>query len=149
MPNYKEGNFYPRHPEKYMGDVNTIKFKSSWEEHAFNFLDMNPNVLHWSYEGVQIPYLKPNPTAPNGFVPAVYIPDLLVVYKDKTGKIHKEMIEIKPKKQARVSKAKKAETRVMENYVYMVNQAKWEQAKKWCEKYGIAFKLLTEDHLFR
>lgn len=147
---FKEGKFIPKHPEKYRGDVNNIRYKSSWEEYMFKtFLDSNPNVLEWAYEPIAIPYLKPDPSSKRGFREALYLPDFIVVFKDRTGKIVKEMIEVKPKKQTNISKARKEKTRMMENYVYMVNMAKWEAAKHWCQQHGLTFRLLTEDGLFR
>jgi hypothetical protein len=35
--NNNQGYFKPRHPEKYVGDVNKIRFMSSWELQADKF----------------------------------------------------------------------------------------------------------------
>ena len=35
-----------------------------------------------------------------------------------------------------------------ESQMYVVNQAKWKAAEKWCKKKGYKFLILTEDQLF-
>ena len=147
---YKEGVYTPRNPEKYVGDLDNIVYRSSWEEHAFKFLDNNPNVLKWAAEPVPIAYQKP--IIQNGkfsWKPANYFPDLFVEYINRDGTVIKELIEIKPLKQTKQSKSRKESVRLQENYVHLVNQAKWQAAKAWCEKYGIKFSILTENSLFR
>lgn len=149
---YKEGLFTPRNPEKYIGDLADIVYRSSWEEHAFKFLDNNPNVIHWAAEPLPIAYLKPVPRSrqyPEGFRPANYFPDLFVEYVNRDGTVIKELIEIKPLKQTKRSRSKKESVRLQEDYVHAVNHAKWNAAKAWCEKYGIKFSILTEKSLFR
>jgi TnsA endonuclease N terminal len=147
---FKEGLFTPKNPEKYIGNLEEIKYRSSWEEYAFNFLDGNPNVLHWASEPIAISYRKP--IMVNGqlsWKPANYFPDLFVEFINRDGTIVKELIEIKPLKQNKASKSKKESVRLQENYVVMVNNAKCEAAKAWCERYGIKFSILTEKSLFR
>jgi hypothetical protein len=148
---WQQGKFHPRNPEKYLGDLEKIVFRSSWELEAFRFLDRNPNILHWISEGIPIPYLKPVPPSVNarGFVETVYYPDLFVVYRNKEGEIVKEMVEIKPLKQTRTSRARNQSTKLQENYTYAINKSKWEAAKIWCAKRGIKFSLATEKSIFK
>lgn len=147
---FKEGLFTPRNPDKYIGDLTNIVYRSSWEEHAFKFLDNNPNVLHWISEPLPIAYLKPVQVGGKWSTkPANYFPDLFVEYVNREGSVIKELIEIKPLKQTRASRSKKESVRLQENYVHLVNQAKWEAAQAWCDKYGIKFSILTENSLFR
>jgi hypothetical protein len=148
---YKEGWFKPRYPEKYLGDATKIYFRSSYELRAFQWLDGNPNVLNWASEEIAIPYAKPvHPTEdPRGWRKANYFPDLLVIFQKPDGKIYKELIEIKPKKQTKVSRARKAKTKLMEDYAYAVNQAKWAAAIQWCKPRGIEFRIITEESLWR
>lgn len=144
---FRQGRFHPRYPEKYLGDVNNITYRSSWELKAFQMLDGNPNVLYWGSEIIPIAYTKPLPNG--GMRPATYFPDLFVVFKHQSGEVRKELIEIKPLKQTQTSKARKSTTKLQENYTYLVNQCKWEAAKAWCFQNGIAFKICTEQSLFR
>jgi hypothetical protein len=140
-------DFYKiKHPEKYIGDVNKIFYRSSYELTAFQFLDNNPNVKKWGSEIIAIPYLKP--TADGSFKKANYFPDLYVEYVDRNNNYIKEIFEIKPEKQTKPSSAKRQKVRVAENFTYMVNQMKWDAAQKWCNARGIKFSIIAEKSLF-
>lgn len=145
---YRQGTFVPEHPEKYKGDVNNITYRSSWELHAFRFLDANPHIKLWASEELAIAYLKPSPIPNHPPTLNRYFPDLYVEYMDVNGKIIKELIEVKPKKQLKASTAKKTKTKLTENYTLAVNMAKWQFAEQWCKNNGVRFSLLTEDKLF-
>lgn len=146
--NGRESTFIPRNPHKYLGDVDNIKCRSSWEVDVYNFCDNNIRVIGWSSESIVIPYMKP---VLNNGVPTVkkanYYPDLYVEYVDRNGELHKELIEIKPKKQTAPSKSKNYATNFVENMTYLVNQAKWEAAKNYCIANGIKFSIMTEDSI--
>lgn len=142
----KSGEFVPRHPEKYIGSSPVIIYRSSWEQRALEFFDNNPNVVRWSYEDIQIPYLKP---LPNGNLKkANYIPDAYVEYYNRSGELKKELLEIKPKKQTRRSRTRNVNRKMYENYVYAVNMAKWSAAERWCKIKGIEFRIITEVSIF-
>ena len=147
---FKSGRYIPKYPEKYLGDVNNIIFRSSWELSAFKFLDRNTNFLKWGSEIIPIKYFKPiiTPSGPSVRV-ATYYPDLFVIYKDRNGNIIKELIEIKPFKQTKPSKSKKFNRKLEENYIFSVNSAKWNAAHAWCKKYNVKFSIVTEKDLFR
>lgn len=136
-----------KHPEKYIGDISKLKYKSSWEESVFNMLDNNPNIIKWGYEIIKIPYMKPMMN--NTFVKRNYFPDLYVEYIDREQKYIREIVEIKPLKQTQPSKAKRYDVKIYENYVHIVNLSKWEQAEKWCNHNGIKFSIMTEKSIFK
>lgn len=142
---FQQGFFTPKHPEKYVGDVNHIRYMSSWEFKFDRFLDNNPNVLEWSSEEIAIPYIKPT----TGRVHKYY-PDYWMKYKDKQGQIQQAIIEIKPESQRRAPKRgrKKESTFLHESLTYAVNIAKWKAATQFCNKYGMKFKLVSENQLF-
>lgn len=142
-----QGWYVPKHPEKYLGDVNAIRYLSSWELDFFKFCDNNVNIIKWASEEIPIHYYKPDPRT-GGMVSSVYYPDVFLVFKDKDGKLNKQLIEIKPHKQSQPSKARKASRRMQEQYTYIVNQCKWDAAQKWCESKGIEFRVLTEKDQF-
>jgi len=147
---WRKGKFIPKNPHKYLGDINKITYRSSWEKRVFRELDDNEFILAWSSEPFGIPYMKP--VMVNG-VPtvkkALYYPDIYVEYIDADGKERHQMIEIKPSKQTKPSRAKKLNVKLQENYVYAVNTAKWSAAKQWCDAHGIEFIIATEKSLFR
>lgn len=147
MPtNWRQGEYTPNHPEKYMGDVNNIFYRSSWELEAFKFLDNNPNVIRWASEEIVIPYLRPTKTG--NIKKSKYYPDIYMEYKDRGGRVHKELIEIKPKKQTKPSRSRNPKTKLYENEVYHKNRLKWEAAEKWCNQRGIKFRILHEEEQF-
>ena len=47
---YKQGFYYPKNPNKYVGDVDNIVYRSSWELRVFKWMDDNPSVLEWASE---------------------------------------------------------------------------------------------------
>lgn len=130
-----------------MGDLSKLKYKSSWEEAVFKVMDNNPNVVRWGYEIVKIAYMKP--MANNTFARRNYYPDIYVEYYDQDGKFIKEVVEIKPLKQTKPSRARRPEVKLYENYTHMVNLSKWEQAEKWCRARGIKFSIMTEKSIFK
>lgn len=134
-----KGLYIPKNPEKYMGDLSKITFRSSWERRMMEFFDLNPNVERWCSEEIAIPYIKPTDGAVHK-----YYPDFYVEYKDRNGAAHRELIEIKPHKQA-VYKQKSSD---YDKISFAINMAKWESAKQFCDKQGIKFRVLTEQQLF-
>jgi hypothetical protein len=135
----QNGLFVPKHPEKYKGKT-PISYRSSWELVVFNQFDAHPNILEWASESISIPYQNPLTGRYS-----MYIPDLLVVYSDKYGKKHAELIEIKPAKEAIQEKIKSKRDAA----AFLINQAKWQAAYKYCQKHGLVFRILTEMQLFR
>lgn len=139
-----KGKFKPQHPEKYMGDVSNIIYRSSWEKKLFYFCDKNVSVLKWSSEEHIIPYVSPI----DGRVHR-YFPDLVCVMKTKKG-IKTFMIEVKPFAQTHEPEPRgKSKKRFLEeSATFAINQAKWKAAEAYCNKYGWEFLKITERELF-
>lgn len=141
---YVQGKFIPKNPQKYEGDVNNIFCRSSWEFKFFIWCDRNPNVLKYSSEEVVIPYVKPT----DGKIHRYFV-DAKITIKDIEGKIHTYIIEIKPFSQTKPPKIKSRKTKAYIDSVitWTVNEAKWIAAKKYADKNGYQFKILTEHDL--
>ena len=140
MANYAQGIFTPKNPHKYVGK-HKPKYRSGWELTFMTFCDTHNNVTHWASESMSIPYRSPL----DGKVHR-YIPDFFVVYQNKFGKAIAEVVEIKPKKQSLIeSRTASARDRA----VVAVNHAKWAAATAYCKAQGFAFRVITEDDLFR
>ena len=144
VTSFRQGVFEPRNPGKYIGNVNNITYRSSWELNFCKFLDNNPNVLKWASEEITIPYIKPTTGRQHR-----YYPDFYMEYINKRGEVVKELIEIKPEKQTRSSTAKRNKTRLYEDITFAINKAKWIAAEKWCRQRGVHFRILTENQLFK
>ena len=143
---FRQGRYVPRNPDKYKGNVNNIVFRSSWEKKFCEFCDGNPNVLQWASEEIAIPYRKPT----DGKIHR-YFPDFWIRYKDRSGRVKQEIIEVKPDKQTKTptTRGKKKKTQIYESITYAINAAKWQAANAFCNKYGIKFRILTEKDMFK
>lgn len=144
MSQYTQGTYKPQNPSKYVGQNNPI-FRSGWELKFFRWADTNQNILFWGSENIIIPYLNPLDNKVHR-----YFVDNFVVFKDKDGNKRKFLIEIKPSKQVEkpiANNRKKKSTILYEQTTWITNQAKWDAAKKWAEKKGYQFIILTEKEL--
>ena len=53
---YHKGKFTDiKHPDKYVGDIRNITYRSHWERNVMRWLDQNDNVIEWASEEVSIP----------------------------------------------------------------------------------------------
>jgi len=138
MTNFAQGSFTPRNPDKYVGR-GTPRYRSGWELSFFRFCDDNPAVMQWASEAVSVKYRHPI----TGKV-TNYVPDIFMRYRDQHGKVHTEIIEIKPRKQSMIEGKMSEKDRI----VVAINQAKWAAARAWCQRANIEFRVLTEDSLF-
>jgi hypothetical protein len=146
MGKYYQGFFKPNHPEKYLGNSSNIIYRSSWELKFLMFLDSCPQVISYASEELSIPYTDPLTKKTRR-----YFPDFLV----KTCKDEVLIIEIKPASQTRMPALIKedATKKVKRVYaeslkVFLLNQAKFEAAERYCRNKGWTFKVLTEKELF-
>ena len=138
MAKYSQGFFTPKNPEKYIGK-NKPKFRSSWEMVFMTFLDQNINISQWASESISIPYRHPL----TGKI-SNYIPDFVVVYKNKNGKQLAEVVEIKPRSQSILTEAKSKSDQM----AVIVNTAKWNAAQIFCKRAGMKFRVITEHDIF-
>lgn len=139
---FKQGLFYPRNKDKFMGKF--AVYRSSLELKFMKWADANPNVLEWGSENIIVPFRSPIDQKIHR-----YYVDNYVVIKEGT-KINKYLIEIKPYKHTippKPSKKKKRDTVIYENVQWLVNQAKWEAATAFAESRGAKFIKLTENEL--
>ncbi len=142
---YLQGKFTPRNPQKYVGDVTNIQFRSSWERKLMIRFDEDSSFLKWTSEEFVIPYISPVDGKPHR-----YFVDFAVEYKTKDNVVKKALVEVKPKDQTKPPvKPKRVTKYFMESVeTYAVNQAKWDAATKWCKTKGWDFIIITEEHLF-
>lgn len=143
MGSYK-GLFKPKNPQKYLGNVNNIVWRSTWEKKFLTYCDLNENVLEYSSEEISIPYLDPTTNRIRR-----YFPDVYMKVKDKDGQIKKYLIEIKPKRQTLPPPTSQRKTKkyLNEVYTYAKNESKWKAAKEFCLDNGWEFKIITEYEL--
>lgn len=133
------GRFKPKNPEKYVGNVNRVMFRSSWELRFMMWLDQNPAILRWGSEELAIPYISPLDMKPHR-----YFPDMIIMYKHKDGSIRKEIVEIKPYKETVMTP--RATDR--DKQALIVNNAKWKAAHDFASLNGATFRVITEKTMF-
>jgi len=143
---HKKGYFVPRNPHKYIGDLNDIVYRSSWEETYMEFLDNNTKIKRWGSEIISIPYIKPT----TGRVHKYY-PDFYVEYVNRAGNLAREVIEVKPLKQIKkpTTRGKSKKTQLFESLTWAINVSKWKSAQLYCDKYGLKFKIMSEKDIFK
>lgn len=131
--------FIPRRPDKYIGDSSKIFARSTWEVKVMQFFDSRPDIIRWGSEELSIPYLSPEDHRVHQ-----YFPDFFIEYKDKNGKIIKEIVEVKPLHESEEKYAKSDRSKA----ALEINEAKWKAATTFCEAHDMTFRVLTERSIF-
>lgn len=141
---YNQGKWFPKNPEKYVGDVNNIFYRSSWEKRFLNWCDMNPSVVAYSSEETVVPYICGTDNKPHR-----YFVDITMKIKDQNGNIKTYLVEIKPYAQTQPPKFKGRKTPryLAEVETYIKNQSKWKAAKEYAKQRGAEFTIITEKEL--
>lgn len=139
MGKFARGHYTLKNPEKYIG-LKTPVYRSSWEFVFMKTCDENPAIQNWASESIKIPYRDPT----TGKF-SIYVPDFFILYVDKNGKRHGEVVEIKPSNHQLLEKVGK---NPVNQYQYVKNIAKWEAAHDWCKNKGLKFRVMNETDLF-
>jgi|TARA_S200002703_G_C3779224_1_gene240061 hypothetical protein len=141
---FRQGRFNPQNPEKYLGDVRNIIYRSSWELRFLRWCDQNANIIEYGSEEFFIPYISPVDNRIHR-----YYPDFIIKVRHKDKSIKRYVVEVKPDKQTRPPKQGKRVTKsfIYETKTYAVNQAKWKAAQEWCKDRLLEFKIITEKEL--
>jgi len=137
MATYQQGKYQPKNREKYIGK-HIPHYRSGWELSFCRMCDNHPNVLAWASESHRIPYIHPITGKRS-----TYVPDFFVIYVDKEGKKHAEIVEIKPSTQI-IGNAKGQYDKAMA----VINKSKWDYAQQWARQQGIGFRIITENEIF-
>ena len=137
--NAATGEFLPQHPEKYIGSQRPI-YKSALELKFMMYVDRNPNVVQWGYEGTTIKYYD----RARGQVRRYFIDFTMVI---KAGPIRKIIwVEIKPDCETHPPSGR-ARNNPKAQMTWMTNQCKWEAARQLAKSKGYEFHVITEKQL--
>lgn len=144
MPQYasKKGFFVPKNKEKYVGRVDQIVWRSTWELKLMNILDDNPKIIYWSSEELVIPYYDPVRCLKRR-----YFPDFLVKIKTSTGEVKTVILEVKPDYQTNLRQ--RPPKRLSRKFLseakdVATNHAKWKAATEFAKEQGWEFMVVTE-----
>jgi len=155
---YHQGYFKPTNIDKYIGNINSIVYRSSWELKFMMYCDQNTQITKWSCEHIVIPYQDKNGKYHR------YFPDFYIrrIDKNNPDKNEEIIVEIKPFKEIKPDfitpegglippdmYLKKVTAKALESYEYKLktyntNLYKWTKAKDWCDKRFIKFILVHE-----
>ena len=138
MSKYANGFYQVINAEKYIGKK-TPHYRSGWENTFMRFCDLNPAILQWASESVHINYRNPFTNKMT-----IYVPDFLIIYVDKSGAQHAEIVEVKPSTQTTMESAKSTRDQA----AAILNMCKWEAARAWCKQQGMTFRVVTEKDIF-
>jgi hypothetical protein len=147
---HRHGLFNPQNPDKYIGDLHKIIYRSSWEQRFCSYCDRNEKILKWSSEPLAIDYWNPLDKKMHKYYVDFYIKTLR---EDGT---HQEwIIEIKPESQTQkpIYEGKNMTLKKLESYnysmkVWITNQAKFKAAREWARIRGFRFGVVDEKFLF-
>jgi len=142
-----KGKFKPKNPNKYNGNPTNIIYRSLLERRFMVYLDENQAILKWSSEEIIVPYVSPIDNRVHR-----YFPDFYTKNRTKDGMIVETLIEVKPHPQCtppnpnkKLTKTGRTSKRYLkEVQTYIVNDAKWTQAMKYCKERDWNWLILTE-----
>ena len=139
-----KGRFRPKNHKKYKGDPTKVFYRSLWERRFMHYCDNTPSILEWNSEEIIIPYVSPIDNKIHR-----YFPDFYIKVRNVSGKVRREIIEVKPKRQCEPPKKPQRQTKkyLREVATYGVNQAKFKAAEEYCKNRKYNFRILTEEHL--
>lgn len=134
---YKQGYFAGA--TKYVGPEPVI-YRSLLEYRFMVQCELNPNILKWSSENIQIPYYMNEKNAQGKFVPVKHIYNIDFTLWMKNGAVY--VVEIKPSSLTPLNEAQ-----IKRNPIMYKNACKWKAAILWCKQRGYIFKVITEKDL--
>lgn len=143
---FHQGYFVPRMPEKYVGDLRSIIYRSGWEQKFMGWCDFNENVVQWSSEPFPISYHFPIDNKIHRYWVDFWI---------RNNRDEKILIEVKPYKQTLqpvLKESQQYQTKKVNQYkkdmvVWIKNQSKWQAAKAYTDSLGWKFRIVTEKDL--
>lgn len=140
---FKQGLFIPKYPEKFVGNLKRINYKSSWEHKFMIWCDNNPSVIKWGSETFPIHYYSQADQKYRRY----YI-DFIIEVKKQNNEIETWFVEIKPSSQVKVPRKTNNQKRYLkECYDYQVNCDKWKAAEEFAKKNNCKFIIITEKDL--
>lgn len=141
---FKQGIFKPVNKNKCL-NTEFVVYRSSLELSVMLFLDKSDKVKKWGSETTVIPYFKEVEQRP-----ARYFIDFTITLENN-GKLETWLVEVKPEKETlpptNARGTKKQSTIMYESMTWITNNNKWESAKKYAEKKGYKFVLMTEKNI--
>lgn len=153
-----------KNPQKYIGDINQIIYRSSWEYSFCKWCDASPSVIRWSSEPLSISYanrvakldeckrLGLDPNNPKNWAIKKYNIDFWIEISKGENLLEKWFIEIKPKDKLKKPIPPKQNAPLKEQRrfnmlakEYLINESKWAAMNDWAKKNNSKFYVFHED----
>ena len=158
---YKQGNFIPDNKDKVikLNSLGGVYYRSGYEFKIYRYLDLNPKVIRWGAEFIEIPYRKKSVKKTDWGEYQWkesnhrYFPDVYYELQGDDGSIKKIIAEIKPYSETKEPKLPlNATKKQLENFEYSrnlwnANMYKWEHAIEYAANRGMKFVVITEKYL--
>ena len=141
--NIQQGYYSCRNPQKYVGDLSSIVYRSSWEFKFLKWCDTTASVLKFSSEPMCIPYLDPVDKRVHN-----YYVDFWAEMIGSDGNIGRWLIEIKPERHVVMPPEPKCQTaKAIGNHIEQVkrvmkNLAKFQAARNYARMQNMKFAVL-------
>lgn len=148
--NFRQGYYKPANPEKYIGDIKAIIYRSGMELRFCKLMDTSKRITRWTSE----PDVSPFPIRyfnPIKGKMSNYYPDYVIEAIQKDRSLKKMVIEVKPLEMLQRPKrfSKFANRKTIKNYnnklqAYIINMAKYKASIKFCKELSINYVFITE-----
>jgi hypothetical protein len=131
--------YKPLNPSKYVGNINEIVMRSSWESRLAFWLDTHQKVIKWGSEIKHILYYSKIDKKIRR-----YFPDFWAIIEQKDGTQKKYIIEVKP--HSEIIKPVDTGNKGFKEAIitWQRNQDKWESARAFALKHGFEFVVMDE-----
>lgn len=157
-----------KNPDKYVGDLQDIIYRSGWELAFAKWCDASKSVLKWSSEPTRIFYynriakldeckkLGLDPNNPKNWAVKNYHVDFWIQIKREDDIIEKWFIEIKPKDKLKKPIPPKPNSSLKEQRrfnnlakEYLINEAKFAAMNEFAKRNGAKFYIFHEDIMMK
>ncbi len=147
MAKYIQGIFKPENPGKYVGAVDRIVFRSSWELKVMRRFDSDPNIVQWNSEGIVVNYIDPSSATKSE--PLGKLRRYFVDFWIKKADGEQILIEVKPYAETKppVQEGKSKRRFIQECMTYSRNLGKWRSARAFAADKKMKFIIITEKDL--
>lgn len=142
---HEQGYYKPKNPEKYIGDLNSVIYRSSWELKFLIFCDNEDRVVKYSSELYSVAYHNFKTKRLN-----YYNIDFYAEILNDSEKIDKWLIEVKPMKYVKKpSPPKRYSEKSLKTYkhnleTWMINEVKFSAARAFARENDMKFGIVTE-----
>jgi len=157
-----------KNPQKYIGDLNLIIYRSSWEFSFIKWCDISPSIIRWSSEPIKVQYadrvskldeckkLGLDPNNPRNWTTKNYNVDFWIEICKGNGIVEKWFIEVKPQDKLKkpippIKNSSLKEQRKFNKLAkeYLINEAKWQAMNEFATKNNAKFYVFTENIMIK